>query len=196
MKYKGIKIKKRNDNRWYGRIKQNEKYKYIYGKTQIDCYKKIKQYIDKNKIEQKNNTNNTTYGKWLDKWKSLYKIGKVKENTIKSYDNIINQYLKPKLEKIDIKKITLEMLQLLINNIHEKKPRQSQKVYELIKDSFNKAYINKYIDEDVTINLIKPKHEKQITRILNINEQKQLLKYVNKEIIYILIIYYYCYIKA
>ena len=54
MKYKGVKIKRRTDGRWYGRITLKPgKYHYIYGRTQQECYDKVKAMLDKPKLIKK-----------------------------------------------------------------------------------------------------------------------------------------------
>ena len=76
MKYKKTLIKKRNDGRWYARYKiSNGNYKDIYGKTQKECYDKLKQYADSNKeIKCKTNTKKKTFKEFYSEWLNKEKI--------------------------------------------------------------------------------------------------------------------------
>ena len=81
IKYKNITIRKRNDNRWYARIKTaNKKYKYIYGHTQQECLKNLKIFL-KTTSTQKILISETTLTQWLDKWYELYKKNKISVGT-------------------------------------------------------------------------------------------------------------------
>lgn len=54
MKYKGLTIQKRKDcNSWYTRYRKNGKQFFISGKTQQECYDKLKLELDESKNDQK-----------------------------------------------------------------------------------------------------------------------------------------------
>lgn len=45
MTYKGMTVRQRSGGRWYARYKlDNGTYKYIYGKTQRECYDKLREF--------------------------------------------------------------------------------------------------------------------------------------------------------
>lgn len=51
MKYKHTQIKRRTDGRWYARYKlANGKYYDIYGRTQAECYEKLKAFANNKKL--------------------------------------------------------------------------------------------------------------------------------------------------
>ena len=54
-RYDGHKISLRNDNRYCSTITLNGQKKFIYGKTQAECYQKLKEFVQQNKpqIKQK-----------------------------------------------------------------------------------------------------------------------------------------------
>lgn len=200
LEYKGIKIKKRNDGRWYARIPLLKKYKYIYDVNQERCLVKLKKFIETNKKLTKFQTipnkkpNSITYNQWIEKWFELYKINKVKPNTIKAYKSVIKNYISNGIGKNEIKKITSIDLLELINKVASQYGRTTQKLYDILKETFVKAYNNKIIDEDITLLLEKPKHTKKITPILTL-EQEQLFineckKYNDQISDYILLLLY------
>lgn len=173
--YKGIRINKRkSDNRWFFRIKTyTNTYKYFYAKTQNDCLNLLKDYIKENG----QNTNKkqisyqkaTTLNDWLDEWLQLYKINKVKPNTIKSYKSAIKNHISKDIGKKELTKITTIDIISKLNSLNG---RTAQKVYDILKDSFTKAYINKKIKENIVNATEKPKHLKTITKYLDIEQEK------------------------
>lgn len=69
MKYKGIKIRKRKDDRWYARVPINPGYyKYIYGKTQELCLKNLKDYLKDYSSETTKTKNRITFSNFYQTW--------------------------------------------------------------------------------------------------------------------------------
>lgn len=176
IKYKNITIRKRNDNRWYARIKQNNKYKYIYGRTQQECLNKLKTTL--NQITyKKQETNEITLNQWLNQWYDIYKKGKISIGTEVIYKNLRNKYIN-KLGQFNISTITSLQIMQFLNTITAE--RQRQKVYTLLHDSFNKAFLNKVIQENPMLIVEKPTHEKKQNRAFSIDEQKAFVESCNK----------------
>jgi len=164
MKYRGVSIhKNKNCNTWYTRCTINGKQVYISAKTQQDCYNKLKlAFKKKTQMELKGlrepkpkEPKAITFSEWYNKWLELYK-NNVKESTKRAYKSLLN-YLKA-LDNKAINKITsIDILEILNKITYE---RQKQKVYELLNDIFNKAKINKIVNDNPVEIIQKPKHKK------------------------------------
>ena len=175
LKYKNIKITKRNDNRWQARFLENGNYKYVYDKTQQGCYNKLKEILKDKKVIVKSNTLNS----WITKWIQIYKVNKVKESTLYQINAIVKRYVtNSKLGNKDITKIQLIDIECFLNDID--KTRQRQKVYIYLSDIFNKAYKNKIVKENIMINVQKPNHIKKQSKAFTREEQKLFVKECNQ----------------
>lgn len=174
MKYKGITIRKRkNENRWYARIRTNGTYKFVYGKTQLICLDKLKTAIKEIK-ENPTQKSSYTVSEWLDKWTELYKIGKITAGSQKINLSLRKNYIDNKIGKLPIQKISSMQIMELLQGITAS--RQRQKVYTLLHDAFNKATLNKIIKENPMLTVDKPKHEQKENRALTLEEQQRFIQ--------------------
>lgn len=169
LKYKNKTIKKREDGRWWCRYYKDGKQISIYGKSQQECLNNLKKALNKN---DNNQEKNYTVEQWLEKWRELYKINKVKSSSLKKID-VLTRYIKPIYDK-KIDKITSIEIQEFLNSV--KATRIRQLLYEQLKDCFNKAYQNKLIKENPCIIIEKPKHEKSITEALTIQQEAKFIE--------------------
>ena len=176
MKYSNITIhKNKKCNTWYTRYRKDGKQYYISAKTQKECYEKLKSKINNTKAE-KTKEELYTLEKWYNKWLELFKLNKIKKNTLVDYKSMY-KHLKEKFLKKDIKKISkIEILEQ-INNISGE--RQKQKVFTFLKDIFTKAFNYNIIKENIFNTLEKPKHIKKKGKCLTSEEQERFIKNCN-----------------
>ena len=170
MKFKNIKITKRNDNRWQGRFLENGKYKFIYGHTQKECYDKVKEYFKDRELPVKKKQ---TLNDWIETWKKVFKKKKLKESTFYHLELELNKYIKNSIGKKDIAKISILDIQSLLNSINF--TRQKLKIYTYLKDIFDKALKNKMIKENVLENIERPKHVKKQSNAFNREQQNKFI---------------------
>ncbi len=125
MKYQNAEIKKRNDGRWYARYKlYNGIYKYIYGRTQLECYEKLREFADNKKLVKKCIQAITTpkvppkptFGEFFETWLKQEKIPKCKPNTIRGLKSIYKNYFY-KLADRHIDEITTNEIRTFLNEI-------------------------------------------------------------------------------
>ncbi len=176
MKYKGITIHKtKNCKTWYTRFRKNGKQYYISAKTQKECYNKLKlayANIDYVKPEEPKQIT-YTLKQWYEEWLKLYKIGKVKDSTLREYKTML-KYIKDEIQNSDIQSITLSQI---LSNLNEcKSDRQRQKLYDFYKMLYQKAYDNDLVNKNIVERIDKPKHDKKHGKALTNEEQKQLIK--------------------
>ena len=183
LKYKGVSIhKSRNANTYYTRFRVGKKQYYISAYTQRECYEKLKKAKSPSNVaklleSQQVITNDITFDGWYNQWLTLYKIGKVKDETLRAYKSLYNAIPKTFKEKrmIDIKLV--DLLQLMQTYTSE---RQQQKFYEFVNMVFQKAEDNEIIPRNLMKKVDKPKHKKVHSQALTKDLQNQLIEACSK----------------
>ena len=157
MEFKGIKIKKRKDGYWFFRVKNKTtgKYNYYYNKNQAALYKELKSIFASLDLNI-NIKLGKTLQQWIDEYFALYKIGIIKESSLKEIKNEF-KHLKPLLNK-QISKITALEIKDIIYNMTAK--RQAQKLYVHTKELFSKAVTNNVIKKNPVLEIKKPEYIK------------------------------------
>lgn len=171
MKFKGKTIfKNKKCNTWYTRYRENGKQYYISGKTQAEVLKELKLRLNNKPIPK----NVTTLKMWYEQWLELFKINKVKNETLKDYNKTLKN-LNEQIFNKNIKQITsIEV----IKNINEiTKERTKQKLYELLKALFDKAKLYNIVNNNIMDIIEKPKHIRQQGIALTNEEQIKLINY-------------------
>ena len=183
LKYKGVSIhKSKNANTYYTRFRVGKKQYYISAYTQRECYEKLKKAKSPSNVaklleSQQVITNDITFDGWYNQWLTLYKIGKVKDETLRAYKSLYNAIPKTFKEKrmIDIK--LFDLLQLMQTYTSE---RQQQKFYEFVNMVFQKAEDNEIIPKNLMKKVDKPKHKKVHSQALTKDLQSQLIEACSK----------------
>lgn len=177
MKYKNKTIHKNTTcNTWYTRFRHNGKQYYISGKTQQECYQKLKQTLNNLPTQATTTipkeTKGTKFIDWYTKWLNLFKQD-VKTETLKDYNKYLNK-LNNEFRNKNINQITaIEVTELLQK---ETKSRARQKLYEFLKPIFNKAKDYKIIQDNIFDIIEKPKHIKEEGIALTQAQQKEFIK--------------------
>lgn len=118
-------IRQRKDGRWEARYNigidpktGKHKQKSIYGKSQTEVAQKLRKVTAEIDAGTYIDISSVTLQDWLDKWESIYTIN-VKDTTKKSYQDIINKHIVPRIGFIKIGKLTpyniQEFYQYLLN---------------------------------------------------------------------------------
>ena len=137
MKYKEINIKKRKDNRYYARFSRNKKLIYVYGKTQKECYDKLK--IEYHKTP-KSITYNIKLYDWIDKWYTTYKEPELKESSLYQIRVCIKKHIKENIENIPMNKLKAIDIDTALNKITSS--RMKKYTFDCYRDILRQAYIN------------------------------------------------------
>ncbi len=181
MKYQGITIhKNKNCNTWYTRYRVNGVQYYISARSQKDCYNKLKKalsqahasFYNQNYHQQKPMVVSYTLTQWFKNWLELYKIGKVKESTIRLY-TIVFKHISEEVRNKDLKNITLAEIITTINRCQGE--RQKQNLYDLFNILFKTAVDNEIIEKNIVSRIEKPKHTKIHSQALNNQQQEELI---------------------
>lgn len=168
-KYKGKAVKKRADGRYWARYYDKEgKQHSVYGKTEIECYNKLRQAVKQ--VENGSKTKQSyTLGEWLTKWLELYKVGKVKPSTLEQMQRYVKDVYP--LANKPLKKLTAIDLQEFLNSVD--KPRKREKLFEYLKDALTKAVKNKLMEDNLFDGIDKPKFVRKQSKALT-REQEQI----------------------
>lgn len=121
-----------------------------------------------------------TYSEWLDIWRELYKVPKVKEGTLYQIDLFINNFLKPSiLGNMPLNKIDGITLQRYLISI--KAPRQREHLFGIIRDSFSRAYTLQLITFNPTCSIELPKRQKKNIVALDRNQEQLFVESCKKD---------------
>lgn len=172
--YQGKKVRKRTDGRWWARYYENGKQKSVYGKTQDDCYNKLKKAVNGKGKGTKTNalSRKCTLAEWLQKWLELYKIPNLQETTIDKIHYSIKN-MQPLLS-IPLNQLTAISIQNFLNGI--KGNRKRELIYTNLKDALTKALKNKLISDN-PFDAVEIKKEKSTEKsALSIEEEQRFVR--------------------
>lgn len=186
-KYKGKSITKRADGRWYARFRDHGKQRCVYGRTQNECYEKLK--LALKQLERGERiVQQYTLGEWIQKWLELYKVNKIKSSTLEQMQRYLRD-VAPITSK-SLKKLTAIDIQGFLNTID--KPRKREKLYEFLKDALTKAVKNKLISDNPIDAVERPKIKRKQSRALSKEEEAVFIeacKHSNQGKLYLLCLY-------
>ena len=116
----------------------------VYGKTIKEVEKKEREL--RCQIEAGINVvDDITVGEWADIWLKTFKSN-VAHNTYVRYEGIINNQIKPCIGNNSIKKIRLNMVQAMINDLRDKfAPATVKKIKDVMHQMFQQAIKSQYI---------------------------------------------------
>jgi len=185
MTYKGKTIQRHIRGNWFARVYFNGKVISIYGRTQIDCYDKLKLVCEKIEVEKHNKflqkienlttpkveskRKQYTLKEWFDEWLGSYKVGNVRQATIDSFKKTM-PYLQ-KLHDIDMNEITSLMLSKAINETIG--CRSKDKIHNMCRQMFTIAFNNRIVETNPTLIIPKPKQFAKFEKKAFSPEQEQ-----------------------
>lgn len=185
MKYKHTQIKRRTDGRWYARYKlANGKYYDIYGRTQAECYEKLKAFAnnkkllsDKIKALSSPPVKKTTFGEFFETWYNNEKVPNCKSGTLRGIKSKYKNYLY-KLSDFPIAEIKADDVRAFLLDI--KQPSVRAKCQSILGDVFNKAVFYDLVPSSVMQKVSKYKYQGTPREPLTIEEEKAFIKEAEK----------------
>ena len=180
MKYQGITIhKNKKCDTWYTRYRVGGKQYYISARTQKECLEKLKKALYNKKREyfmaqsEENRNKSITLLEWYNKWLELYKVGKVKDNTLRDYTSML-KLIPTQIQNKALSEIKLSELLTVLNDCSAE--RQKQKLYDFINVLYKKAVDNDIIEKNIVVKIDKPKHVKNHGLALDNAQQTHLIE--------------------
>lgn len=182
-------IYKRKDGRWCGAYYDNSptpKRHTVYGKTQADVRKKIKERLENPEI---NSSKESTYTleKWISFYLLNYKKNEVKETTLDTYLGIYRKHIQgTRIGKMKLKSITSNDFQKFYNGkVSEKyNAKTVRHIYILINTALNKAVQLKYIIENTNDAVVIPKCQKYYADVLNAEQVSKIFREAKEDPLY------------
>lgn len=185
-------IVKRTDGRWQGSVVVGRGddgrlvRKYIYGKTRSEVASKVYEVVrDIKNGDYIRAEKNPIVKEWLDNWLLLYKKNAIKSTTYDQYYNILKAYVKPVLGEKKLIDLNADHLQKLVNGMHEKglAQRTIKLTMTVLHGAIKQAIKNNLMNKNPVESVVLPRKEKKEMQVLTLEEQKMLLKELQKNYI-------------
>lgn len=181
MRYKGVKITKRADGRYMAKPSIDGKQYSVYGKTQIDCYNKLKKFFKKppSRVVEKKKT--PTLFEWMELWYNTYKMGKLKPGSLYSIKICINKHIKQNFEDKPLNKISALDVDVALTRV--KSSRMRKYTYDCYCEALRIAYKNKLIKDNLA-EMITPVHHTRVKGTALTKEQRAIFLEKVKQVKY------------
>lgn len=182
-------IYKRKDGRWcasYYDESENSKRHTIYGKTQAEVRRKLKE-RQLNPEEDLIEENDYNVERWVLFYLETYKRNEVKETTFDSYIGIYRKHiLNSSIGKIQIRKITSNNLQKYYNKKVSDgyNPKTIKHIKIIINCALKKALQLKYIRENANDAVVLPKCQKYHAKVLSVKDAVRIFENAKNDPLY------------
>ena len=177
----------RKDGSWTARImigrkaNGNPKIKAFYGKSETEVKRKLREFKKDQDNLTKDSIAKMSLGSYMDNWLEVYKKPALKPT---SYDRLEDQkrsYIDPTLEYIQMKNLSTDEIQKLLNTLSKKYSHSTvKKVYMLLNACLNHAVAKKDIPHNPMAPIEVPK-QKEFTKkeIVILNDEEET-KFINE----------------
>lgn len=183
-------IVKRKDGRWQGSVTVgrnddgSQRRQYVYAKTRSEVAEKINSlinsintgtFIDKKK--------NPTVEEWLKFWLITYKKNSIKEKTYDQYEGVIRVHLIPEFGHLKLIDLDESSLQAFYNRLFVEglSARTIHIINTVLSSALKKAIKSRLLLFNICDVVELPKQVKKERRVLSADEQKRLIKELQKD---------------
>ncbi len=179
MPRRGENIYKRKDGRWEGRyiesysIEGKALYHSVYAHTYQEVKLKLKNHVTKSRQDQVN----ITVVEWISNYITSLK-DKIKISTYTVYDGYMNHYIRPFFKKIELRKLSKDILQEFVNAHKDLSPSTIKGIFSTVREALKLAHTKGYIDM-VWVGIELPKKKKQHTTVFSKEEQQMIEQVLN-----------------
>lgn len=167
-KYANYKITRRSDGRYQAAPMLNGQRKFIYGKTQSECYQKLKEFIKENKPQIKQKA--LTVSEYFELWWKTYKEPVLAKSTQVSTKSYFRNHILPILGNLVMNKVTALQVNTLINKC---KNRTKEYISQYTAMLFRQAYKDKIINNNIAEDFVRYSHKRSEGVALTV-EQRQI----------------------
>ena len=182
-------IYKRKDGRWCGAYYDESpepKRHFVYGRTQTEVKKKIKE-KQINPVSEDKEEDTYTLAAWVLYYLENYKRHEIKETTYDSYIGIYRKHIvSSDIGKIKISRLSCDLLQKFYNEKYYSgyNAKTVRHIYILINTALKKALSLRYIKENVNELVTLPKKKAYEGKVLSAEEVRKIITYATSEEIY------------
>lgn len=182
-------VYRRKDGKWVAAITLppylGGKKKTHYGKTRKECVEWLEETRHSLKTGEYTTNSEITFKEWLDTWYSDYCIN-IRPATRMNYDTYINRHIgSSEIANLPLHQVDVHFLQIYLNNLHQNgridgngglSPKTVRNLFNMLHKAFKQAVGNKLILSNPADYVVLPKITKPSVRVLDIQEQNQLLE--------------------
>lgn len=155
------------EGRYYNEFGQ---FRSVYGKTQAECVKKLKEAL---KFKHKGEKIKTLIlEEWIKTWYKEFKAPNLRPSSARNMESQINYHIIPHIGKKKLSELTGETLQKFFNNIEGGNIRK--KVYCTLNECLNKAVVLKKTVSNECSAVVLKKYKKQARRPITYEEQNKI----------------------
>ena len=162
----------RKDGRWEYIKTVNKNKIHLIARTKEQLLEKVREEKEQNKKQTKKEA--MTFVQWCLRWLDVYKQD-LRISSQKRYKQIIEKYIHPFFKETSLKKVSQEQVQRFINSMTGE--RNKEYSFLTVRQALKQAFINKKINEDISVMLVKPKRHRKIRRTaMTLIEQQELMR--------------------
>lgn len=187
-------IFKRSDGRWCAAFYDESpcpKRHFVYGNTQAEVKKKLKEKKEQLKNGEQKKKNIYTLEGWILYYLENYKKNEVKITTFCTYMDQFNKHIREQsIGKVELEKLTSDMLQQFYNSKQSEgyNPKTIKHIYVLINSSLKKAVQLKIIHENMNAATVLPKIKEFRAKTLSVEEVNRIKENAKEEELYPIVI--------
>lgn len=153
-----------SDQRWVGKYKIGTKsngkpaMKVVYGKTEAECHRKLKDVIDEAAKTEYIEVQNATVKDYMDEWLTSVKKNELKPKSFDRLEQTVNLYVNPAIGHIQLQAIKSKDVQTMINNLRDAGKSHStiKKAYDAVNACFKLGVIQKTVASNPAIGVTIP----------------------------------------
>lgn len=142
-----------SDQRWVGKYKVGIKadgkpaMKVVYGKSEAECHKKLKEIIDESKKTEYIQIQKSTVGEYMNDWLVSVKKNELKPKSYDRLEQTINLYVSPSIGQIQLQAVSSKDIQKMINDLRDSGKSHStiKKAYDAVNACFKLGVIQKTV---------------------------------------------------
>lgn len=179
----GSVYRRKSDGKWVGAVTMpNGKKKYHYGKTRKECARWLEDTLKSKRGLSSDSEISLIY--WLKLWFKDYCIN-IRPSTRMNYDTYINRHIaSAKIAELPLHQINTFVLQDFFNNLYHNgridgngglSPKTVRNLYNMLHKALKQAVGNQLIFQNPSEFVVLPKLCKNSVKVLDIQEQEQLL---------------------
>ncbi len=176
MTYKGHKIEKRKDGRWQARIRVNGKQLCFYGKTQLLCLEKLKEYFKEQ--SKRLPTPKRTFAEEWQNWYEKHKKPFYKESTLKDIRSVFRNYLQNFVGEKQLKELDTAEINLFLQKMESK--RMQEHLTGFLKDFLKTMFKENKTKYDLSEDIRSFHSKRKEGFSLSVEQRKKLIEYSYK----------------
>lgn len=165
---------------WVGRYSYHGTRKAIYGKTQAEVRKKLREIATKIDADEFIEDEDITVEQWMDIWQNDY-LGNVKPGTVANYEMHNRLYITPEIGSIKLCNLKAPQIQKMYNKLIRKglSPKSVKNTHGCLHRALDIAVKVGYLSKNVTEACILPRVEQSEIEPLDTPDVVALMKVLN-----------------